>query len=101
MSKSLTPIGKPGEKAGCIDGKIKYSDNGKLVLLNERYCYDNIVKSLSSVRKCADKNDNQKECLINMPGPFPIKLKGLQTQTASIGFNICSKLKRISQNIEF
>lgn len=102
--KSQPKDDKKIEKAGCLtikDGKIKYLDGKKEVIINESYCYDSVLKSISSVRKCADKNDIEKECLINMPGPFEMKLKDVQSEMGSIGFNICNKLNGTPQIIDY
>ena len=77
------------EKSGCIDGKIKYLENKKEIVVHERYCYDSLLHSISSVKKCAD----QKECISNLPGPFPIK--------KSAATNLCEKLNGIPQFIQF
>ena len=85
------------EKAGCIDGKIKYLDRTKEIVLQERYCYDSLLRSISSVKKCPDN----KECTINLPGPFPLKLKDVQAEKGSPGFKVCEKLNGIPQFIEY
>lgn len=85
------------EKSGCIDGKIKYLHDKKEIIQQERYCYDSVLHSILSVKKCAD----HKECLINMPGPFPMKLSEVQGEKGSVGFKICEKLKGVPQFIEF
>lgn len=77
------------EKSGCIDGKIRYFDHAKEIVMQERYCYDSLLRSLSSTKKCLDN----KECLSNLPGPFLIKIKDKKI--------ICEKLNGIPQLIEF
>ena len=101
IEKSHEAKDKTGDKAGCIEGQIKYLDGKKEVLLKEHYCFDSVLKSISSVRKCLDKDSTEKECLVNMPGPYEMKLKEIQTERGSIGFNICNKLKGTPQFIEF
>lgn len=93
----MNQISFAADKSGCIDGKIKYLDRDKEILLNERYCYDSLLHSISSLRKCADN----KECLVNMPGPYSMKLKDVQVEKGSVGFKVCEKLNGIPQFIEF
>lgn len=85
------------KESGCIDGKIKFLQDKKEIVQLERYCYDSLLHSISSLKKCAD----QKECLINMPGPFLMHLKEVQGEKGSVGFKICEKLKGTPQFIEF
>ena len=85
------------EKSGCIDGKIRYLDRKKETELSERYCFDSLLRSISSVKKCADN----KECLINLPGPFALKLKDTQGEKGSVGFKVCENLAGTPQLIEF
>lgn len=85
------------KESGCIDGKIRYLQDKKEIIQQDRYCYDSLLHSISSLKKCAD----QKECLINMPGPYPMHLKEVQGEKGSVGFKICEKLKGTPQFIEF
>ena len=85
------------DKSGCIEGKIKYLDGTKEILLKEKYCYDSYLRSISSFKKCPDN----KVCTINLPGPFLIKHSDIQSEKGSPGFKICQKLNGIPQFIEF
>ena len=85
------------DKSGCIEGKIKYLDGAKEVLLKEKYCYDSYLRSISSFKKCPDN----KECTINLPGPYLMKQSEFLTDKGSTGFKICQKLNGIPQLIEF
>jgi hypothetical protein len=85
------------EKSGCMEGKLKYLDGKKEILLNEGYCYDSLLRSISSYKKCP----NNKECTSNLPGPFSMKHKDVQAEQGSPGFKICEKLNGIPQFVEF
>ncbi len=85
------------ENSGCIDGKIKYLERKKEIILNDRYCFDRLLRSILSVKKC----DNNKECLVNNPGPFLLKLKDINSERGSVGFKICDNLKGVPQFIEY
>ncbi|MBC7540482.1 MAG: hypothetical protein H7281_16780 [Bacteriovorax sp.] len=93
----LTQIVFAAEKSGCIDGKIKYLDKIKEIVLQDRYCYDSLLRSISSVKKCAEN----KECTINLPGPFLLKHKDVQVKSGSPGFRVCDLLNGIPQFIEY
>ncbi|MFA6238407.1 MAG: hypothetical protein WC635_13825 [Bacteriovorax sp.] len=74
----------------CIEGKIKIIDGKKETLTEDRYCFDELLRSISSTKKCPD----DKECFINLPGPH--LLKGKEAKK-----NICLMLNGVSQDIEF
>ncbi len=99
LSFLFLSIAFSAEKSGCIDGKIRFLNRDKTEEIKERYCYDSVVKSISSVRKCGEHQE--KECLINMPGPFPMKMKDVQSEKGSVGFKVCENLKGKPQFIEY
>ena len=93
ISNSLFAI----EKSGCTEGKIKYLDRSSEIVSVESYCYDSLVRSISSMKKCS----NNQECKSNLPGPFEFKLRAIQSPMGSPGFKICEKLNGVPQFIEY
>lgn len=74
----------------CIDGKIKILNGKKEGLIEDRYCFDELLRSISSTKRCPD----DKECFINLPGPH--LLKGKEAKSS-----ICRSLNGTPQKIEF
>jgi hypothetical protein len=85
------------DKSGCIEGKIKYLDGAKEIILKENYCFDSLLRTISSFKKCS----NTKECTSNLAGPFLVKVKDIEGKNGSPGFKICAKLNGIPQFLEF
>lgn len=69
----------------CIDGKIKF---GKAES-NERYCFDDVLKTIVSAKKCP----GNLECITNLEGPFKLKAKTKETA--------CLEMKGDVQVIEY
>lgn len=70
----------------CIDGKIKINNR----IQAERYCFDNILKTITSAKNCPDN----KECFINNPGPYKLGKKITKE-------NACIKLNGAIQKIDY
>ena len=83
--------------AECIDGKLKYVEHGKEVIVNESYCFDLASKLFISSKPCA-KN---KTCQSKNLGTVEIKMSEMAGATGSLGAKICEKYNGTSQSLEY
>jgi hypothetical protein len=83
------------ETIDCIDGKIKYFENKKVVIVKDRYCFDSILKTISSTKKCP------KGCLVDNLEPIQVMHGELSSEIDSPMFIICRKAKGVPQIIEY
>ena len=92
---------KSPDQSGCIDGEIKIQGAPSEPKMVSHYCFDSILKSLTSTQKCFDKSSLQIECLNNSAGPFKLVLKDLKKESGPLAFSVCKKLNGTPQNIEY
>lgn len=83
------------ETVDCIDGKIRYVENKKEVIINDHYCFDSILKTITSTKKCP------KHCTVDDLTPLKIKRSELTTERDSPLFKICRKANGVPQAIEY
>ncbi len=83
------------ETIDCVDGKIKTIENKKEVIVYERYCFDTVLKSISSTKKCPDG------CLVDNLNPLVLKHSELKSITESPLFIICRKAQGVPQQIDY
>jgi hypothetical protein len=83
------------ETIDCIDGKIRYIENKKQIVINDRYCFDSILKTISSTKKCP------KNCLVDSLTPILVKHSELHSEVDSPLFKICRLADGAPQAIEY
>lgn len=79
----------------CIDGKIRYTENKKQVVINDRYCFDTVLKTITSTKKC------QSGCLVDSLTPVKVKHSELSSEVDSPLFKICRIALGVPQQIEY
>ncbi len=83
------------EAIDCIDGKIRYTENKKVITITDRYCFDTVLKTITSTKKCPNR------CLVDDLTPVKVKRSELQTEVDSPMFKICRKANGVPQVIEY
>ena len=83
------------ESINCIDGKIRYTENKKIIILLDRYCFDTVLKTISSTKKCPNG------CIVDSANPIKIKHSELNIKSESPVFEICRKANGVPQIIEY
>jgi hypothetical protein len=92
---SIVHAGTADENINCLDGKIRTFENNKEVIQNDRYCYDIILRSITSTKKC------EAGCEVDSLKTQIIKRSELKTAVSSPQFKICEKFHGVPQEIEY
>lgn len=79
----------------CIDGKIRYTENKKQVIINSHYCFNTELRAISSTNRC------QNGCMSESLSPLILKHSELNSEIDSPPFKICRKAQGIPQQIEY